>query len=146
MLLSALKYLNGAIIQRERILDDMGDGGLSLDEKTRRLFLDLHFYIICCARVRHLLSAMAARDGDRELIGIANRLKKKTSSINTARVYLEHIENKIPLDDDSEWSEVTPQRYSFAGRDFDISEEGLGFFITAFAETIKVLAPKNENI
>ncbi|HEV2226565.1 MAG TPA: hypothetical protein VGR56_07160 [Nitrososphaerales archaeon] len=139
LLLTAEKYINGAIAQRERILDDMRWDHGSFEVKHSMIFLDVHYYFICCARVRHLLQAMAARDGDPELIGIANRMKKKTGFMNDARKLLEHVEDYISLEDSSEFSVVTTETYTFAGEDFDISEVGLEHLTKAYEEMISVL-------
>lgn len=142
------KYVNGAIIQRERIETDksaLPGPGPGVDHRLMlTLFPDVHFYFICLDKARSLFRRIAETDEDPLLQNLWNRFEPRFRPYRRARNHLEHIEERIRPTYLRDFGNLTDDIYTFGGERFDISRTGLGIFTDAYEELISILRTRRE--
>ena len=148
-LLTLEKYVNGAIIQWNRIQADNRAllGQFNSVDRTlmETLFLDIHFYFICYEKVQNLLKCLAETDGDSKLNNLWQILKPKFKPFNDARNILEHIETRINKKNLSDFGNLRNDTFSFAGKQFDISASGLKLLTNAYEQVVGILRSRPKN-
>lgn len=143
------KYVNGAILQWDRIQTDkrtlpgLGpgvDGTLMLT-----LFLDIHFYFICYDKAQNLLEYLVKNDGDPKLDNLWQTLRPKFKPFNDARNILEHIETKMKKEYLSDFGNLANDTFTFGGERFDISSSGLKILTDAYEEVVGILHSRGDS-
>ncbi|GEM_PF-1601666 len=103
-------YVNGLIVQWNRIVDDLKESrrlmGLDLtrdalaakvySQLNDRLELDIHFYLICWDKIDKHLEKFVDSEGGSECIGVIwKEIKSLTSNASMGRHYFEHLDKRI---------------------------------------------------
>jgi hypothetical protein len=143
------KYVNGVEIQWERIQQDkkaLPGSGPGVDLKIMQtLFFDIHFYFVCIDKVQNLLEKIAELDGDPELKTLWDRYKPLFKPFNDVRNILEHIEREITNKENlSDFGNIYNDAYTFGGKKFDISNNGLNLAIDAYKDVCRVISRRKE--
>jgi hypothetical protein len=113
-------YVNGAIIQWNRIQVDKTLPGPGVDPL---LFLDIHFYFICCDKVHKWINYLAKRDG--KIKEMWKEREPKIRHLAGARHLLEHLEGLVNKKYLWDFGNLQNDCFTFGGEKFDISEAGL---------------------
>lgn len=142
-LLTLERYVNGAIIQWDKIQADkeaLPGPGPGVDRTLMlKLFLDIHFYFICCDKAQNLLEYLSKTDSDPKLVRLWQILKPKFKPFNDARNHLEHIEREITRPCISDFGNITNDTFTFCGRRFDISASSLKILTDAYKQVVNIL-------
>ncbi|MBU2577537.1 hypothetical protein KKA69_01765 [Patescibacteria group bacterium] len=145
------KYVNGATIQGDRIQADRKEldrdalQGVNpgVDRKLMlTLFLDIHFYFICCDKVQNLLESFVELDGDPKLKKLWRTMKPKLKIFNDARNILEHIEKEIRKENLSDLGNLQKDAFTFGGKSYDISESRLKSLTDAYEQVVSILSKR----
>jgi len=142
-LLSLEKYVNGAIIQWERIQSDkksLPGPGPGVDRtQMLTLFLDIHFYFVCYDKAQNLLEHLARTDGDVKLDELWQNHKSGFKPFNDARNHLEHIETRMNAKYLSDFGNLVGNTFTFGGESFDVSATGLKILTNAYEQVVEIL-------
>ena len=125
------QYVNQAIRQYERIQETMK----VLDSKNLPiLFSDCHFYFISINKVSELVFKFYDVTGFEEIIDVLEKNKKYFKMYDEIRNHYEHIEERTttikqefasPKRYLSDFGNIHDEKYSFGGKDYDISEKSI---------------------
>lgn len=142
-LLTLERYVNGAIIQWDRIQADkeaLPGPGPGVDRTLMlKLFLDIHFYFICCDKAQNLLGYLSKTDGGPKLVRLWQTLKPNFKPFNEARNHLEHIETRIKKKYLFDLGNLENDTFTFGGERFDISASSLKILTDAYEQVVNIL-------
>jgi len=148
-LLTLEKYVNGTMIQWNRIQEDeiaLPGPGPGVDQTLMQtLFLDIHFYFICYEKAQNLLERLAGTDGDPKLYNLWKIHKPKFKPFNDARNHLEHIDERMKKKYLSDFGNIKNGTFSFGGECFDISASGLKILTDAYEQVVGILRSRPKN-
>ena len=148
-LLTLEKYVNGTIIQWDRIQAEkraLPWPGPGVDQTLMlTLFLDIHFYFVCYDKSQNLLEHLAKTDGDPKLDNLWQTLKPKFKPFNDARNHLEHIETRIKSKYLSDFGNLENDTFTFGGERFDVSASGLKILTDAYEQVVDILGSRPKN-
>lgn len=148
-LLTLERYINGAIIQWNRIQVDkraLPGPGPGVDQALMlALFLDIHFYFVCYDKAQNLLQHLVKTDGDPRLDDLWQTLRPKFKPFNDARNHLEHIETRIAGKYLPDFGNLENDTFTFGGERFDISASGLEILTDAYEQVVGILGSRPKN-
>lgn len=154
-LITLEKYINGALIQQDRIKIDKQNILNRSKQKTKTLeqllaiahalTLNIHFYYICLDKCRSLFKFISDNEGDFDIQNLWKKYKKEFQPCRNIRNHLEHIEQRISkkryLHD---LGNVVGDSFKFGGKSFDIGKKSLSPFIDAYEELLAILHARFE--
>ena len=133
-------YVNGLIVQYNRMVDDLKDSAqVMLDadptknieaskihsQFSDRFALDFHFYLICWDKVNKHLGRFANNQGENQCIKtIWDALSPLTSKAALGRHFLEHLDKIISRKQPEEFQYFIPNYDGFAFKYFDLDRDG----------------------
>lgn len=120
---------------RNKLEEKNGQG----KENTRTLFLDIHFYFICCDKVQNLIEKLAEKESNEELSALWRNLKPKFEPYNKARNHLEHIDTRLDPKYTGDMCNLWNNKFTFGGDQFDISHESLEFICGSYEQVLSIL-------
>jgi hypothetical protein len=103
------------------------------------IFLDVHFYFICCEKVQILINQLKIEESDEELGGLWKDLKPKFKPYNDARNCLEHVNKEIGLNHVHDTGNLNGDKFIFGGKEFDISLDSLKFICDSYERVFDIL-------
>jgi len=123
-------YVNGAMIQWDRVQSDRAESFASFERSReewptppdrtphRRLFLDVHFMLVCADKVQALVIRLAKKHPGAEIAALCERHKAEFKAWNDFRNHLEHIDDRI--DKFGDLGNLNDWTYTFAGEKLDL--------------------------
>jgi len=150
ILLTLEKYTIGAIIQFERIQSNK----IKLltthavdSEIMNSVFLDIHFYFICCEKVQNLIEKLSKIENDTQLSALWYRLFPQFKKYNDARNHLEHIDERTSNSKYlRDFGNLVNDNFTFGGESFDVSQSSLKFITDSFESVLGILRAKPDRI
>jgi len=138
-------YVNGAILQRHRIKEEKalfyeivsGKHAWEKTEPRNKYWLDVHFYFICCDKVRSVFSYLATTDS--EIWKLWNTLWPTFQEFRDARNELEHLDEKFNREYLRGTGYAKDEKYAMGGRLFDYSDSSLKIVTDSYEALISLL-------
>lgn len=103
------------------------------------LFLDIHFYFICCDKVRNIFCKLKNLEKNPELDNLWNDLHIKLDPLHSARCELEHIHEKTKQKYSRDLGNLIDDKYTIGGKEFDISQESLKSVCNSYEQVFEIL-------
>lgn len=106
------------------------------------LFLDIHFYFICCNKVENLIEtlALANKENNEDLYTLWQELRPQFKPYNDARNHLEHIDERIGKQHIPVLGNLSNNdTYIFGEEEFDIGIKSLNFIRNSYEKVLDIL-------
>jgi len=106
---------------------------------TYTLFMDIHFYIICCDKVKNLIEKLEQKESNADLSKLWKELEEKFIPYNKVRNHLEHIEDRTKPKYTHDMGNLNGDKFIFGGEEFDISIDSLKFICDSYERVFDIL-------
>lgn len=103
------------------------------------LFLDIHSYFICCDKVQNLIEKLVKKETNNDLSELWQELKPKFKPYNDVRNHLEHIEDRIKPKYTRDMGNLSNNKFTFGGKEFDIGPDSLKFICESYERVCDIL-------
>lgn len=106
---------------------------------TSTLFLDIHFYLICCDKVQNLIEKLAYKENNENLSILCASLLPQFKPYNDMRNNLEHIEDRTKPKYARDFGNLNNDNFTFGGKELDISRGSLSFICNSYEQVLECI-------